>query len=165
MGIEKALPMERETVNVASPPNAVKGDLAELDIAAIRWMELHRELDGNEVTLVEVVKSRIGTSFAVICCINTKDVNDVSNWQPAILKKVMKETWEILDMHKRDKVSEDLELDGDDGLTNNWGMYLKSASDEYVRTLVAALQDLQYENEKNNVSTCHVAVKHGVLSS
>jgi len=156
MAIEKALPMERETVNVDSPvdspPDAVKGDLAELDIAAIRWMELHRELDGNGLPLMAIAKSRIGTSFAVIRCINTKDVNDVSNWQPAILKKVMKETWEILDMHERDKVSEDLELDGDDGLKNNWGMYLKSASDEYVRTLVAALQDIQYENEKNDVS-------------
>jgi hypothetical protein len=37
------------------------------------------------------------------------------------LKKVRKETWEVLDVHQNEKVEDNLDLEGDDGLKNTWG--------------------------------------------
>jgi hypothetical protein len=46
------------------------------------------------------------------------------------LRKILKETWEVLDMNERDKVDKDLELKGDEGLNNNWGLYFKSPAED-----------------------------------
>jgi hypothetical protein len=73
-------------------------------------MELQNARKGKEILLTELVNSRIGSSFAIIRCINTKDICDNGNWKCCILRKILKETWEVLDMNKRDKVDEDLEL-------------------------------------------------------
>ena len=85
-------------------------------------MELQNERKGKDILLTDLVKARIGSSFAIIRCINTKDICDIGNWKCCILRKIMKETWEVLDMNERDKVDEDLDLKGDEGLNNNWGL-------------------------------------------
>ncbi len=47
--------------------------------------------------------------------------------------KVRKETREVLNVHQTEKVEDDLDLEGDEGLKNTWGLYHKnvSAGDEY----------------------------------
>ena len=129
-----------------------KGKADELDISPIRWMELLKERNGQDVRLTDLVKSRIGSSFPIIRCINTKDICAVENWKGCILRKIMKETWEVLDMNERDKVDEDLELNGDDGLNNNWGMYFKTPSDEYVQSFIMSCEEVQQETENHKVS-------------
>ena len=121
-------------------------------------MELYNEHDGNKVILAELEKSRIRASYPIICCINTKDLNNISNWQPNILRKIRKETFEVLNMHERDKVGDDLDMNGDDGLTINWGMYLKYPSNEYVCTFVWALQEIQCETEKHDMSPMRISL-------
>ena len=55
-------------------------------------------------------------------------------------------------MNERDNVDEDLDLKGDEGLNNNWGLYFKTPSDEYVRSFVMSCEDVQQDAEKHNVS-------------
>jgi hypothetical protein len=54
---------------------------------------------------------------------NNKDISDAANWAPCILRKVRKDVFEILDTNEADKVGEDLDWNGEDGLANDWGMY------------------------------------------
>jgi hypothetical protein len=73
------------------------------------------------------------------------------------LEKDYEENWEVLDMNERDKVDEDLDLEGDEGLRNIWGIYFKTPSNEYVRSFVMSLEDVQQwginpEAKKHNVS-------------
>ena len=110
----------------AKASNTVKGTHNKLDISSIRWMELYNQQDGKEVLLTDLIGSRVGASFAIIRCINTKDICAIENWKCGIFRKIMKETWEVLDENERDKVDDDLELSGDDGLGNNWGLYFKA---------------------------------------
>ena len=124
----------------------------ELDILSIRWMELQNARKGKEILLTELVNAQIGSSFAIIRCINTKDICDNGNWKCCILRKILKETWEVLDMNERDKVDEDLELKGDEGLNNNWGLYFKTPTEDYVRSFVMSCEDVQQDAEKHNVS-------------
>ena len=76
-------------------------------------MELHKQLNGKDVSLMDLIKLWVGLSFPIICCINTKDICTDKNWKSCILRKIMKETWEVLDMHERDKLV-NLDLMGDE---------------------------------------------------
>jgi hypothetical protein len=58
--------------------------------------------------------------FQIIYCTNNKDILDDSNWAPCILRKVCKEQYKVLDWHEMDKVDEDLDWEGDDGLSALW---------------------------------------------
>jgi hypothetical protein len=91
----------------------------------IRWMETLREnFHFPEISLKHIISGRLGTLFPIICCINNKDISNEDNWKACILKKIRKDQFELLDQHERDKVDEDIELEGDDGLRNSWTLYL-----------------------------------------
>jgi hypothetical protein len=100
------------------------------------WEDL---LEGSRDTaLSQVAMARIGTCFAIMCCINNSDIMNPSNFEPAILKKVGKHTFEVLDVHQRDKVEDDLEMngnkEGDNGLRDTFGLYYKSPTDSEVQS-------------------------------
>ena len=66
----------------ATSPAPAKSD--KLDVSSIRWMELHNERNGKDGILTDLVKSWIGSSFAIIRCINTKDICAIENWKCGI---------------------------------------------------------------------------------
>ena len=70
----------------------------------------------------------INSVFPIIYNINNKDILDIANWAPCILRKVHKQQFEILDRNEQDKVDEDLDWDGNDGLLSSWEMYYKNAT-------------------------------------
>jgi hypothetical protein len=102
--------------------------------------------------------ARIGSVFPIICCISNKDITALENWESCILKKVWKEMWEVLDVHQNEKVEDDLELEGDDGLKNTWGLYYKNAGGEYVTSFVTPAEMVQLDIEKQNVSPKHASL-------
>jgi hypothetical protein len=74
------------------------------------WEDL---LEGSRDTaLSQLAAARIGTCFAIMHCINNSDIMNLRNFEPAILKKVGKHTFEVLDVHQRDKVEDNLEMNG-----------------------------------------------------
>ncbi len=79
----------------------------------------------------------------------------MENWESCILKKVRKETWEVLNVHQNEKMEDDLELEGDDGLKNTWGLYYKNAGNEYVTFFVTATKREQFSIEKQDVLPKH----------
>jgi len=98
------------------PAKTKKGKAYDDDISSIRWMQLLAERDPQEpVDLKELKSARIGSVFPIIRCINNKDITNTENWAACILKKVRKETWEVLNVHQNEKVEDDLDLVGDVG--------------------------------------------------
>ncbi len=73
----------------------------------------------------------------MVCCLDTKNVLDTQSFVPAILVKISKTTWELMD-ENGDKM-EQLFCDGNEGVNNLFGIYIKQPNDafcEYYRMLV-----------------------------
>jgi hypothetical protein len=118
-------------------------------------MQLIAERDPlKPVDLSELKSARIRSVFPIVRCINNKDITNVANWEPCILVKVRKETWEVLNVHQTEKVEDDLDLEGDDGLKNTWGLYYRnvSADDEYFSSFVYKTEMSVFDTEKQDVS-------------
>ena len=76
------------------------------------------------------------SKLPIIYCINNKDINNPDSWDAAILRKVGRSTFEVLDRTLTDKVEgDDLEWHGDDGLFLNWDLYYKYPTDSYTAQL------------------------------
>jgi hypothetical protein len=143
--------------NTATSPTTTKtkSKTCDIDVNLVIWMQLIAERDPQiPVDLSELKSARIRSVFPIVRCINNKDINDVANWEPCILVKVRTETWEVLNVHQTDKVEDDLDLEGDDGLNNTWGLYYKNVShgDEYVTSFVSNTEMRQFDTEKQDVS-------------
>jgi hypothetical protein len=86
--------------------------------------------------------------------VNNLDISNPENFVLAILKKVGKYTFAILDVHQRDKVEEDIEYEGDGELRNTWGLYYRLPSDEDIKLYHAVLLT---ERENNAALTNELA--------
>jgi hypothetical protein len=71
---------------------------------------------------------------------------------PCILRKVHKEQYKVLDWHETDKVDEDLDWGGDDGLSSSWSMYYKYPTMEFVNLVCIDLEGTMNDIEAHNVS-------------
>jgi len=132
-----------------------KGKTCDIDVTKVIWMQLIAERDPlKPVDLSELKSARIRSVFPIVRCINNKDITNVANWEPCILVKVRKETWEVLNVHQTEKVEDDLDLEGDDGLKNTWGLYYRnvSADDEYFSSFVYKTEMSVFDTEKQDVS-------------
>ncbi len=98
----------------------------------------------------------INSVFPIIYNTNNKDISDIANWAPCILRKVRKEQFEILDWNEQDKLDKDLDWDGDDGLSASWNMYYKNSTIKFVNSV-----QLELEETTNNMKIHDVSPKHG----
>jgi hypothetical protein len=116
-----------------------------------RWLELYKERDGPDrpVFLPEIKKAKLRAMFPIIYCINNKDITDDNNWAPCILIKVRKDQYEVLDVNGDLKVDEDIEWEGDDGLSTTWTMYHKYPSTTFVDSFRTRLE-MAAENDKKD---------------
>jgi hypothetical protein len=122
------------------------------------WLELYEERGGPDrsVSLPEIQNSRLGAMFPIIYCINNKDITDDDNWVPCILIKVRKDQYEVLVINGDLKVDEDLEWEGDNGLSGTWTMYHKYPSTTFVDSFCTRLEMAAEETEAQAVSPrCH----------
>jgi len=86
----------------------------------------------------------------------------IGNWEPCILVKVWKETWEALNVHQNETVEDDLDLEDDDGLKNTWGLYYYknvSDGDEYVTSFVSNTKSGLFNTENQDVSPKHKSLR------
>ncbi len=67
----------------------------------------------DPVTMKKLLHAKLKTLLPIIQCINNKVITNPENWQN--LKKVCKESYEVLNIHKTNKVEDDLHWGGDDG--------------------------------------------------
>jgi hypothetical protein len=117
----------------------------------ICWLEL---IDQRScpVKLQEILHSRVNSIFLIIYCTNSKDISDESNWAPCILRKIQKEQYEVLDMHKRDKVDEDLDWGGNEGLLASWTMYHKYPTMTFVNLFYLQIETFETNDEAVKIS-------------
>jgi hypothetical protein len=85
----------------------------------VHWLELINERD-NPIDLDKLRQALINSVFPIIYNTNNKDILDIANWAPCILRKVHKEQYEILDQNEQDKLDKDLDWEGDDCLSALW---------------------------------------------
>jgi hypothetical protein len=123
-------------------------------IISNRWLELYEERDGPDqpVTLPEIQKAKLRAMFPIVYNTNNKDITDDDNWAPCILIKVRKEQYEVLDINGDLKVDEDIEWEGDDGLSSTWSMYHKYPSTKFVDSYRTRLEIAAEETEYHAVS-------------
>jgi hypothetical protein len=104
-----------------------------------RWIELINECKTKNkapLQLSEITRARVDTPFPIIYCTDPdKEFNNDKDWKPCVLKKIGRELYEVLDANKEPFViKEEIEYDGDDGLSSLWGSAIKYPSLAFVST-------------------------------
>jgi hypothetical protein len=147
---------EKSSSPPTTPPNDSAGQSKSADGNNIsnRWLELYFERDGPDrpVSLLEIQKATLRAMFPIIYNTNNKDITDDDNWAPCILIKVRKDQYEVLDVNGDLKVDEDIEWEGDDGLSTTWSMYHKYPSTTFVDSFCTRLQIVAEETEIQAIS-------------
>jgi len=142
---------EKPSTPPTTPPNDIAGQSKSTDGKNIsnRWLEVYFERDGPDrpVSLLEIQKVMLHAMFPIIYNTNNKDITDNDNWAPCILIKVRKDQYEVLDVNGDLKVDEDIEWEGDDGLSTTWSMYHKYPSKTIVDSFCTRLQIVAEETE------------------
>jgi hypothetical protein len=83
------------------------------------------------LTLEVVLAMKIRQYIWVMWNYDTTDINDIRNFSPAFLRKVSNDKYEVMD--DRDYICfAELLVDGDDGLANLWGTYLKPPTKDFI---------------------------------
>ena len=138
--------------DIASPSEGKRRD--DREVPSTRWLEMmHNHV--NRVELEEIAHLRVNSVFPIIYCTNNKNINDIANWAPCILRKVRKEQYEVLDQHEQDQLKEDLPWGGDDGLSASLSMYIKNPNKEFLDAYLEDLEDAMNDIETHDVSPHH----------
>ena len=104
---------------------AVVNDKSSDDGDDTAWDILMSEMgDDVVVDLDYLVQQKIRAKVPVANCMNIKDITNHRSFVPAILVKIGKNTWEVMDEND-DHLIQQLDWDGDDGIKNMVSMYIK----------------------------------------
>jgi hypothetical protein len=107
------------------------------------WQVLVSELDAK-VDREYLQRTKLGEKAPIAYCTNVKDITAVTSFVPAILVRVSTKKWELMD--ENDDEMEQLEWDGDDGICNMLGMYIRHPDKEfceYFQSMKRASEDTQ----------------------
>jgi hypothetical protein len=141
-------------VDISSPSDK---KAAEEDVHPyVCWLELIDER-ADPVDLDEMSRARVNSVFPIIYCTNNKNITDDSNWAPCILRKVRKEEYEVLDRQEQDKI-EDLDWEGNDGLSASWSMYYKYPTKSYVNFFQVELENAINDKIAHKISPRHLSL-------
>jgi hypothetical protein len=104
-----------------------------------RWLELiddHKANNKGPVHLSEISRARVDTPFPIFYCTDPdKKFNNNKDWEPCVLKKTGRELYEVLDANEDSfYLKEEVEYEGDDGLSYLWGSVFKYPSPAFVST-------------------------------
>ena len=108
----------------------------------------------------EIANARINSVFPIIYCTNNKDITDMANWSPCILRKIRKDQYEVLDDQERDKLQDDLDWVGDEGLSASWGMYYKYPNEEFLVALRNQHEEDINDKDKNDFSPNRLSLRN-----
>jgi hypothetical protein len=113
--------------------------------------------EANHVTLDIVLGMKIRDDIAVMWCYDPSDIDDVRNFAPGILRRISNDKYEVMD-DKDDICFAELSLDnGDDGLPNLWGTYLKIPTTEFVQYCIENnVLDDGYNRATNSADTANL---------
>ena len=101
------------------------------DISTTRWEDMVNEIS-FKITKEYISSMKMHEKIPILNCINVKDISKMESYVPAVLKKIDITMWEIWDENE-DKILNTIEFDGDEGLNNSWGLYLKQPNVDWCR--------------------------------
>ena len=97
-------------------------------------------------------KLKLKEKVSIAYCMDESNISKMQSFTPAILVRVTKNKWELMDQHD-DYLIGQMEWDGDDGVANMMGMYIKHADNtfcEYFRSLT--VQPVVDNDDSNKVT-------------
>ena len=104
---EKANAIHHDHVEEEEITSTSKGKIGEdRENPSSCWLDMIKECE-DHLELEEIARARINTVFPIIYCTNNKDINDIKNWAPCILRKVRSEQYEMLNQNEHDKLEEE----------------------------------------------------------
>ena len=103
------------------------------DFGFTKWQVMMSNLGDTIIGRNSLQQMRIRQSIPVTQCLDTKNVLDTQSFVPAILVKISKTTWELMD--ENDDEMEQLVWDGDEGVKNLFGIYIKQPDEAFLSFL------------------------------
>jgi hypothetical protein len=98
------------------------------DVDTTYWEDMISELP----RVIDVAYLRLLKDHAVVpivYCVDTKNINNMHSFVPVVMKRIGN-AWEMLD-DKEDELYDMIPWSGDNGITNNWGLYLRHPDKEW----------------------------------
>ena len=109
-------------------------------------------MDGNYIQRMKL-KEKVPIAF----CMNEKNITKIQSFVPAILVRVGKNCWDLMDEND-DQMDDQLQWDGDNGIANMVGMYIKHPDKEFCDYFQSYFQSLTMStptksNKSNDTDT------------
>jgi hypothetical protein len=123
------------------------------DVDTTCWEDMVSELPG----VIDVAYLRLVKVHAVVpiaYCVDTKNINQMHSFVPAVMKRIGN-AWEVLD-DKEDELYKTIPWSGDNGITNNWGLYLRHPDKEWCSYF---RRNQEYEEEREKQGHVEVSPK------
>ena len=105
------------------------------DSELTEWQTMTYEHTDSVIDVRYLHKMRIRSSVAVQWCIDTANIMSAKSFIAAFLVKISKSIWELMD--DKGELLQQLDWDGDEGITNLFGTYLQQPNEafcEYYET-------------------------------
>ena len=105
------------------------------DSELAEWQTMTYEHTDSVIDVRYLHKMRIRSSVAVQWCIDTANIMSAKSFIAAFLVKISKSIWELMD--DKGELLQQLDWDGDEGITNLFGTYLQQPNEafcEYYET-------------------------------
>lgn len=97
----------------------------------IVWQVLWAELSATAVVNCDYLKKmKLKGKVPIAFCMDERNITRKESFIPAILVRIGKKQWELMD--ENDDHMEQMEWNGDHGIENMVGMYIKHANQEFV---------------------------------
>ena len=103
----------------------------ELELDSFEWKKEVESRGTFDIT--DLLAEPINRMFPCVACNDQKKIQDKSTWVPAFLRRSSATTWDVLNVDFHYMVH-DLELEGDDGLKNLWGLYYKFLDAQFMQS-------------------------------
>ena len=133
------------------------------------WQVLRSEMCESAIVDCDYLqRMRLKEKVPIAYCMNVKNITKIQSFVPAILVRVSKKQWELMDEND-ENVEEQLEWDGDNGIANMVGMYIKHPDKEfcdYYQSLLTAVHTATpaHEDDKEEHSdVCKVTPRRSAL--
>ena len=93
-------------------------------------------------------RMKLQDKVPIAYCMNASNISEMESFIPAILVCVGKKLWEVMDEND-DQMEEQLEWDGDNGVANMVGMYIKHPDQSFCDYFQSLKGNTPEQGKKN----------------
>jgi hypothetical protein len=143
-GLERAW-KEQNVCGVIEPQNPSESPKKKStnDTELTEWQATTYELADSVIDVRYLHKMRIRASVPVQWCVDTANIMSAKSFIAAFLVKISKSTWELMD--DKGELLQQLDWDGDEGITNLFGTYLQQPNEAFCEYYETQLSEKKAE--------------------